>query len=841
MSILARHHFRFVARRVAVALLALLLGGALTDAGAEKRVALVIGNSSYRTVAALANPRNDARDIASALQRLGFDTTVGLDADRAQMEKAIEEFAIKVEGADVAVFYYAGHGMQYRGVNYLLPTDVDLQNAAGLRRLTKLNDVVADVKKAKALRILVLDACRDNPLADILEQQSSGQSVVATRSVGLAKLTRTVQQTETPTAETTRGGDIVIYAAEAGRTASDGTGRNSPFTSALLRNIETEGQEVVGLIRRVAVSVQQETGGAQRPELLLSVPFEFFFKPGAATAPPTVQIILPKAKPHEVGAIEAQIQSIVDAAPVETKEQVRREVMALLSDIAARSNLQLDQIDTELPQAYARLIRMRQEIAQFRNLMENEPEIAPFVEIAAAAVSSGRRPDLAAADEALARAQARYDETVRVRTDALARSRSNRAALLEQRGHIAETESRANEAAEFYLSAARDTPEIEPAAAGRRFAMAGAALFVHGSNFFANDKLRAAIQVLESQALKRFEQAAAESGDPEKILAASAALVLAQIGDAQTRLGGRLPGIEGVQMMIDARASYAAALKRVQVAEFPGLAMDVLDRRAQRDVEFGRRIAKDRGRGHFSEAVKTTRLILSIQTGKPAYADQLGRTRNNLANALKELSKRTEGSEGDAQIDEAIALFEQSLDALTKQNDRGNALIARLNLAHALGLRAERREGMSGIADIERAQGLFTSIAAELQRNANPRLLAVLQRHQAELLRLEGERQADRVQGFQDLKTAFETYQKVLPVTSKETAPNDWAMLCAEMAYTLVAALPLMEDGARRTSGKNAASLFGLARPYLVAGGFGQDIERLDVALTTARRAAGEL
>ena len=373
---------------MAITLLALALGGALTDAIAEKRVALVIGNSSYRTVAALANPRNDAQDIASALQRLGFDTTVGLDADRAQMEKTIEEFSIKVEDADVAVFYYAGHGMQYRGINYLLPTDVDLQNAAGLRRLTKLNDVVADVKKAKPLRILILDACRDNPLSAILEQQAG--SVVA-------GATRSTQQPDAPTAEPKRGGDIVVYAAEAGRTASDGAGRNSPFTSALLRNIEVEGQEVFGPIRRVAVSVQQETAGAQRPELLLSVPFEFYFKPGAPTAPPCVQQVLPKAKPHEVAAIEAQIQSIVEASAAADRHQVRRDVLVLLGDIAARSNLAAEQINAELPKAFSRLLRMHQEIAQFRTLMETEPEIAPFVEIAAAAVASGRRPDLAAA------------------------------------------------------------------------------------------------------------------------------------------------------------------------------------------------------------------------------------------------------------------------------------------------------------------------------------------------------------------------------------------------------------------------------------------------------------
>jgi uncharacterized caspase-like protein len=132
----------------------------LTGAGAEKRVALVIGNSNYRDVPVLANPRNDAEDVAAALKRLGFDTTVGLDADRSAMEKAAEDFASKVEGADVALFYYAGHGMQHQGINYLMPIDANLQNAAGLRRLTKLNDVVADVKRARTLRILVLDACR---------------------------------------------------------------------------------------------------------------------------------------------------------------------------------------------------------------------------------------------------------------------------------------------------------------------------------------------------------------------------------------------------------------------------------------------------------------------------------------------------------------------------------------------------------------------------------------------------------------------------------------------------------------------------------------------------------
>ena len=813
---------------------------AIAPAAAEKRVALVVGNSAYRNATPLANPRNDAQDIATALQRLGFDTTVGLDSDRAQMEQAIEEFSSKIEGADVALFYYAGHGMQHQGVNYLVPTDAELKNEASLRRLIKLNDVVADVRRAKALRILVLDACRDNPLAETLDQQAGAMVASRSRSAGLAKLKRTGGQSDTVTADdVSRGGDIVVYAAEAGRTASDGEGRNSPFTTAVLRNIEREGQEIVSLMRRVATSVQQATNGAQRPELLLSVPFEFYFKAGAPQPPPTVLQLVPRAKPHETDAIDAQIDAIVGAAPAADKEQARREVMALLSDIASRSKLQPDQIASELPKAFARLLQMRGEIAQFRSLMENEPEIAPFIEIAAAAVSSGRRPDLKAADEALAQAQARYDDTVRARTAALVRARGNRAALFEQRGHIAETEARSKEAAEFYLSAARDTAEGDLETAARRFAMAATALVVHGTNFFANDTLREAIRILEVEALKRYEQAPPASDDRKKLLTASSALVLAQIADAQTALGGRLPGIDGARMMIDARATYGNALKRVQVDEFPGLAMDILDRRAQRDLQFGRRIAKDQGRGHFAEAVKTMRLILSIQQGKPAFSDQLGRTRNNLANALKELSRRTEGEDGDKLIDEAATLFEASARALESQGDSSNALIARMNLGHSLGLRAARKEGMSGIADIVRAQSLFAAVAAALAQNKNPRLLAVLDQHRAELLRLTGERRINRTQAFNDLRAAFESYQRVLLVLSKETAPNDWAMLCAEMGHTLVAALPLMSDADRKRSGQNAVGLFDNARPYLVAGGFGQDLERLNMGISKAVEAAG--
>jgi Caspase domain len=199
------------------------------------------------------------------------------DLDGASQNHAAEAFAGAVENADVALFYYAGHGMQHQGINYLMPIDANLQSPSGLRRLTRLDDVVTDVKRARTLRIMVLDACRHNPLVDVLETATSA-APRGVRSVGLAKIARS-SGGDAGNTVAARGGDITIFAAEAGRTAADGLGRNSPFSAAFVRNLETEGQEIVTLVRRVALSVKQETNGEQRPELSLAVPFEFTSSP----------------------------------------------------------------------------------------------------------------------------------------------------------------------------------------------------------------------------------------------------------------------------------------------------------------------------------------------------------------------------------------------------------------------------------------------------------------------------------------------------------------------------------------------------------------------------------
>ena len=183
------------------------------DANASGRVALVIGNGEYRHTSKLANPRNDAADVAAALKRLGFTTIVGLDLDKAGMDDAGINFARAVRNADIAIFYYSGHAIQFAATNYLLPVDGRIKDVADLRRLTKVDDIVADLQQAKDLRVMVLDSCRDNPLADELKRALGERSGSVQRR--LARLG-------------TSQGMIVAYSTQAGQTADDGSAATAP-------------------------------------------------------------------------------------------------------------------------------------------------------------------------------------------------------------------------------------------------------------------------------------------------------------------------------------------------------------------------------------------------------------------------------------------------------------------------------------------------------------------------------------------------------------------------------------------------------------------------------------
>jgi hypothetical protein len=242
--------------------LSLLSGTGAASAG-EVRVALVIGNAGYQNAPVLPNPVHDANDVATALRRDGFDTVVATDLTRSAMEDAAIAFARAARTADVALFYYSGHAIQFAGTNYLLPIDSKLTDETDIRRMLRLDDVVSDLSQARNLRILVLDACRDNPFADQLKR-----SIGANRSIPIYRGLARINSPQ---------GMIVSYATQAGSTAEDGRGKNSPYTAAFLKHIESP-EEIGTIFRKISADVYQATGHEQLPELSLSLIGEFYLK-----------------------------------------------------------------------------------------------------------------------------------------------------------------------------------------------------------------------------------------------------------------------------------------------------------------------------------------------------------------------------------------------------------------------------------------------------------------------------------------------------------------------------------------------------------------------------------
>ena len=236
---------------------------------ADGRVALVVGNSTYAHIGRLPNPDNDARDMSTALRRLGFEVTTEFDADRVELTAALRAFTRRSAGADVSLVFYAGHGIEMDGVNYLVPVDARLERDVDVRFETVTVDDLLVSTSGASLRLLILDACRNNPLA------RSMQRTAATRTVSggsFSDLNEDLLGDET----------LVAYAAAAGTTAADGRGRNSPYTAALLSHLETP-LEIGLLFRRVRAEVLASTNGAQRPHEYHSLVSEHYLTRTLAT------------------------------------------------------------------------------------------------------------------------------------------------------------------------------------------------------------------------------------------------------------------------------------------------------------------------------------------------------------------------------------------------------------------------------------------------------------------------------------------------------------------------------------------------------------------------------
>lgn len=234
-----------------------------SGAEAEKRVALVIGNSSYNSISPLDNPKNDAALIADALRAVGFDVVMSTDADRRVMSRSIRQFGIKLRAAGknaVGLFYFAGHGVQTGGTNYLLPIGAIIEDEADLEiEALSITTVLAQLAAAKnRLNLVILDACRNNPFKTEVRSPTRGLARVSAAS-----------------------GSLIAFSAAPGQVAVDGKGKNSPYTAALAESLRVEGLTVEQVFKRVRVIVEKQTRGKQTPWEESSLRGEFYFKPKA--------------------------------------------------------------------------------------------------------------------------------------------------------------------------------------------------------------------------------------------------------------------------------------------------------------------------------------------------------------------------------------------------------------------------------------------------------------------------------------------------------------------------------------------------------------------------------
>jgi peptidoglycan hydrolase-like protein with peptidoglycan-binding domain len=259
-------------RYLTITLSLLCMALSVQAAKADRRVAFVVGNGAYKSVAQLPNPPVDAKAMAATLRNVGFDVVEGTNLTRDKMTEKLLDFGRKAQGADIAVFYYAGHGIAISGTNYLLPVDADLKSEMDVKLGSAINiDMTLDQTMGDAkVKLVFLDACRDNPFAAKIKSNS------ATRSVSV----------QTGLAEMKSGeGTLIAFATGPGQTALDGeSGANSPFTRALIAHIAQPGIEIQQAMTEVRAQVNEETNKGQLPWGHTNLIGAVYLNPAAAPA-----------------------------------------------------------------------------------------------------------------------------------------------------------------------------------------------------------------------------------------------------------------------------------------------------------------------------------------------------------------------------------------------------------------------------------------------------------------------------------------------------------------------------------------------------------------------------
>jgi uncharacterized caspase-like protein len=715
---------------------------------ALKGVALVIGESKYEHIPALANPANDAREMVSLLSDLGFDARSVSDRDAKKLKRDLERFVEDAEGADVAFLYYSGHGIESGGENWLVPVDADVSSLNNAEdALVPLSSVLDELKSVVPVTIVLLDACRTNPFpADVLVKKSPDNPGVPIGAGGLTPVRGAAALSGNEEAADNLG-TVIGFAAEPGRPALDGTaGENSPYAAALLRHLGAmDGNEFGMVMRMVTEEVYLDTGTRQRPWVNESLRRLLYF--GVSQPAPTGedglitgerrQLLLTISELPDFNRAQVETVAAKDGVPLD----------ALYGVLRALGTEKIPEDPTELEKLLdAQADQLKALIASRDALRTDDPEIRRLTEAADRAINEGAivtaRTFL---DDAVKRVEATRSD-VDAAEEAVKQKRLADAAVYARR-------AKASSLAFDYLAAAADYRKafelVDRWDDGLRLRYKsgeGQLLAAHGE--------ATGDRAVLDQALAAYREALGFSDENSLDWAITN-------NDTATVLQ-----VMGERMSDTAALEEATAMLESSLAVFEREKDDALWAKAKSNIGNVLMMLGEResDSGKLEDSVAAFRSVLEKRDRAKAALDWAG-TQNNIGIALYELALRETGTE---RLLESKAAYRLALEEYTREKSPAEWAMVQNNLGNTLSALAAARN------DVALYNEAAASYRASLQvrtREQLPMLWAMSQLNLAGAL----DNIAKYEQGTEHLPEAEAALREILGVYKRDVVPLDWA------------------------------------------------------------------
>ena len=744
--------------------LALALVVALASVGAAgadeakplRGIALVIGQSNYTRITALPNPANDARAVAHMLGDLGFEVTAIADGARARLARSLQRFVEDAAGADVALLYYSGHGIEAGGENYLVPVEADLSSLADAENsLVPVSTLLDRLKATVPVAIVLLDACRTNPFpAGAKVATPAGVVPIAAAGLDLGRGAQPVQEVAGAGKNL---GEVIGFAAEPGHAALDGDpGTDSPYAAALLKHLAAGGFAFGDVMTMIAEEVYLRTGGRQQPWTNTSLRRVLYFG----------------LSPEETASDEAAIRGgrrklllTIAATPADRR--------AMVETVAAQNEVPLDalygmldvlEVDTSAgpqdleAQLAAGAERLRTILAERDVEIRQDPELIRLSGLADKAEGEGA---IALALQFRARASARADTIDKAIDEAEANVRARRLELADTFASHAKTallNFDYRTAAQKYADASAQLERWDPAQAYLYKVSQGDALTDQGDVKGDNAALAEALEV--------YEQAKHMPGVNGFV--GGAVGVAVNEGRTMLVLAERETGTKWVKQAI---AIYEDALRTFPRKRDP-------ERWATVEINLGNAYdqmgARAGGVAYHKKALQAFRQAASVFT-RSANPDAWAGLQNNIANALVSI-----GETGDAErnFTQAATAFEAALTVWTREASPMQWAMVQNNLGSVLNLLGEREDGTRSL---EAAAAAFTAALEVRTRETWPMDWASTQNNLGSVLLALGQ----RGKGTEYFRRAVEAYSNAGLEFTRERDPFNWATLTYNTARAL--------------------------------------------------------